>query len=184
MPLWSASIPAKNIRPRVNTALVLAYILPYMAKSTASTPMFTKLTAALMSISIVIATGKRDRLVLFTFFQICSGPLFFFFLNRCIELVNCLVIVFQVVCSEVNHAVLFTRFRDHVVLFKHAYVVLNGLVIKPHHLGEVVHVVRLLLEEVDNPYPVLAAPRACEEEPEQAPGVGIGHPYLAHLQRI
>src|SRR5574341_963425 len=97
MPLWSASIPAKNIRPRVNTALVLAYILPYMAKSTASTPMFAKLTAALMSISIVIATGKRDRLVLFTFFQICSGPLFRLFLNRGLDLVKRLDIVLQVV---------------------------------------------------------------------------------------
>jgi hypothetical protein len=98
-----------------------------------------------------------------------------FFVNSGPHLIERFNVGFQVVRDKVKHAVLFSGSGHHVVFLKHAYMVLDGLVVKAESLGELVHVVWLALQKVNDPDPVLAAPRSGEKKPEQPLGFRIGH---------
>src|SRR5438067_1424346 len=169
--IWSSSLsrktPAKSTSPRENADLVRRYCWMKITRRPARS---TRLTS--------VSSASRPPPVVVVFSWFLTG-LDAIELHLREDVQEVLVILLHLGRKEVHRAILlFPRRYDDAVLLQHLEVVPDRLVIELHRFGELVRVVRPLLERADHVRAVGATAGARDEPPEQAL-----HPVRGHGRR-
>lgn len=75
--------------------------------------------------------------------------------------------------KKVKDAVFLTTDDDQIILEQHFHVVLDGFVVYPEFLSQLIDVIRSVMEKLDDLDAIISAPTPCQQVPEQQAKFGV-----------